>query len=381
MEGGYQICSKCIMDTTDPDIEFDKNGVCNHCRQYIQIARLKLFPCIERTKRREEIVTKIKKSGNGKKYDCIIGLSGGVDSSYLAYVTWQLGLRPLVVHLDNGWNSELSSRNVENIVNKLDFDLYTYVINWEEFRDLQRSFLKASVLDIEMLTDHAINALLYQQAQKRKIKYILTGTNVVTESVLPRSWNARKSDLKNIKAIHKKLGTIKIRTFPQASTFKILFYYSYFRRIKRISLLNYIDYNKKKAIEILEKELGWKCYIGKHGESIFTKFYQGYILPKKFKIDKRRAHYSNLINSGQMTREEALKSINEEPYDINESKVDKEYVIKKLGFTEEEFEEIMKCPIKSHYDYPSDRTLSNAIFRYKEKLKEILRILKALKIK
>lgn len=373
MKREYRICSRCIMDTSDPDIEFDENGVCNHCMTYDKIIKERLLPSPEREKRLEEIIIRMKKNGKNKTYDCIIGLSGGLDSSYVAYLANKLGLRLLGVHLDNGWNSEVSVKNIENIVKKLEIDLYTCVIDWEEFKDLQRSFFKASVVDIEMLTDHAIIALLYRLADEKKIKYILSGCNIVTEAIMPKSWFHRKSDLRNIKAIQKKFGTRKIKTLPTASTFEINFY-RFIKGIKTVYLLNYITYAKDEAIATLGKELGWKHYGLKHCESIFTKFYQNYILPVKFNIDKRRAHYSNLICSGQMTREEALKVIAEDSYPSAELAKDKEYVLKKLDFSEGEFEEIMELPIKSHCNYATDQILYNAMTKIKRLLKNTIKI-------
>lgn len=370
MQKEYQICARCIMDMNTSGIEFDENGVCNYCKKYDKIVRKKLLPIPERERKLKEIITRIKQRGKNKEYNCIIGLSGGVDSSYAAYLAKKFGLRPLAVHLDNGWNSGIAIGNIKNIVKNLDFDLYNYAIDWEEFRDLQRSFFKASVVDIEVLTDHAITALLYRIADKRMIKYILTGCNFATEAVMPKSWSHRKSDLKNIKAIQKLFGTKKIKSFPTASTFKLAVY-RYVKEIKSVNLLDYVPYIKEKAMATLKKELGWRSYGAKHFESIFTKFYQAYILPAKFHIDKRRTHYSNLIWSGQMTREEGLKAMEEQPYPANELEEDKEYVIKKLGFSEDEFEQIMKLPVKSHYDYSSDQGWYDATIKIKKLLKII----------
>lgn len=356
MQREYQICTRCIMDTSDPNIVFDRNGICNHCRNYDNIAKRHLLSSPEREKRLEEVITKIKESGKNKDYDCVLGLSGGADSSYTAYLVKKFGLRALVVCLDNGWNTEIAVKNIENIVKKLDFDLYTYVIDWKEFKDLQRSFFKASVVDIEILTDHAITALLYKVAAKRGIKYILSGGNIVTETIMPISWSHRKSDLRNIKAIQRLFGTKKIKSFPTAGPLKLAIYRCV-NEIKMVNPLDYVSYIREKAMAILEKELGWRRYGRKHGESLFTKFFQNYILPVKFGIDKRRGHYSTLICSGQMTREEALKAMNEELYSPDELKEHKEYVIKKLGFSKDEFEEIMKLPIKSHYDYLTDEVM------------------------
>jgi N-acetyl sugar amidotransferase len=372
MNSEYRVCVKCVMDTSDKGISFDEDGVCSHCRSYEEIAKKTLLPPEEARQKLAEIVDKIKRDGKGKEYDCIIGLSGGIDSSYLAYQAKQFGLRPLAVHFDNGWNSEISVKNIENIVKKLGFDLHTYVIDWEEFKDLQRSFFKASVVDIELLTDNAIFTSLYKIAREQKIKYSLEGHNVVTESIMGKDWNYWKFDLKNIRAIQKQFGTVKIRSFPTMGPWKRLFY-QYSKIIEPVYILNYLQYNKQQAMETLEKELGWQYYGGKHYESVFTKFYQAYVLPTKFKIDKRRAHLSNLICSNQLTREEALVELAKDIYPQDELSRDKEYVAKKLGFTEEEFDKIMQHPPKSHLDYPSDLRKYQRVLKLGSLVKKLIR--------
>jgi N-acetyl sugar amidotransferase len=354
MENSYQICKRCIMDTSASEIKFDSNGFCNFCNSYLE--RLKNLPQLN-FENFKKILMKIKKQGEGKDYDCIIGLSGGVDSSYLAYlIKKEWGLRPLALHLDNGWNSEIASRNIKNLVKKLDIDLYTCVINWEEFRDLQLAYLKASVLDIEAITDHAIAALLYRKSSELGIKYILSGGNLATEGIFPKSWSFNKTDLINLEDIHSKFGNLPLNTFPKMGFYKWV-YYTIFKKIRYIMPLNYIDYNKAKAKRILLKELEWKDYGGKHHESLFTKFYQNYILPTKFKIDKRRAHLSTLICSGQIIRKEALDEMKKSLYNEEELKRDTEYVIKKFGLSLEEFKKIMDSPPKNHLDYKSDRKI------------------------
>lgn len=353
------------MDTTDRDIEFDEHGVCNYCRYYDEVASKNLFLGEEGKKKLNQIVDEIKEYGKNKDYDCLLGLSGGVDSSFVAYYAKKLGLRALVVHLDNGWNSETSVRNIENIVSKLDFDLYTYVIDWDEFKDLQLSFLKASVIDIEMVSDHAIRSTLFRVSKEKKIKYILRGGNVATEAILPWSWRYLKQDIRNIKGIHKIFGRKKIKTFPKHGLATLLMA-KYSKRYRFIDLLNYIDYDRSRAIDILKKELDWKYYGKKHYESIITKFYQGYILPTKFNVDKRKCHFSSLICSGQMTREQALEELKKPVYDPDEQQNDKEYVVKKLGLTGEEFENLMKLPVKSHLDYPNNQWIYKKLSRIDE---------------
>lgn len=353
MQRNYQICSHCILDTTDdPNIRFDENGVCNHCHFYQVQEKKYILPQEVREKKLAEIVEQMKREGKNKEYDCVMGVSGGVDSTYAAYITKQLGLRALVIHLDNGWNSELAVKNIENIVQRLNYDLYTHVIDWEEFKDLQLSFLKASVVDIELLTDHAISACLLQEAKKRKIKFIISGVNMATEGVLPSHWTHRKMDLLNIISIHKKFGKIPLKTFPQLS-FLDAIYCNNILKIQSVPILNYVPYIKTDAKKKISDELGWRDYGGKHYESIFTRFYQGYILPVKFHIDKRKAHLSSLVCSGQITRTQSLNDMQLPNYDSQLLKEDKQFVIKKFGLTEKEFEQIMALPIKKHLDYPS----------------------------
>ena len=339
------------MDTTDPDIVFDGSGVCNHCTDAIKL----LHPAItktERARRLEELVKEMKDKGRKNQYDCIIGVSGGVDSTYVAWLVKELGLRPLAVHLDNGWDSELAVSNVEKVIRRLGIDLYTYVLDWEEFRNLQLSFIKASVPHCEHPTDHAIVSILYKIADKYKVKYILSGSNLSTESVSVKSWSGGQMDWKYIKNVHKRYGTAKLKNYPHVSGAG-LFYYRKVKRIRTVAILEYIDYNKQEAIEFLQKELGWIYYGGKHYESLYTKFFQTCILPEKFHIDKRKTHLSALICSGEMTREEALAALRKEIISPAQRNEDKEYVCKKLGIAEKEFDAYMNEPIKAFSDYPS----------------------------
>ena len=299
----------------------------------------------------DELISKIKRDGKSKNYDCIIGLSGGVDSTYVAYlVKEKLGLRPLAVHLDNGWNSELSVINMENIVKKLDIDLYTHVIDWEEFKDIQLSFLKSSTPDSEVPTDHAIFSILRSVASKYKINYIINGINIKTESHHALSWSQGHSDFGYIKGIQTKFGTKKIKTYPHGNKLTIL--KDIFSK-KWINILNYIDYDKNEAKRIIIEKLNWKDYGGKHYESIYTKFYQGYILLQKFGYDKRKMHLSSLVCAGVLTREDALLELKQPPYPVQEQLEDREYLIKKFKMTTEEFEEIMNRTPKNYFDYPS----------------------------
>jgi N-acetyl sugar amidotransferase len=363
----YQICTRCVMDTTDPDIVFDENGVCNHCHEYEEKRKLVDLPLEEKQKKLGAFVAQIKKDGEGKLYDCITGVSGGVDSTYAVYLLKQLGLRPLVVHLDNGWNSELAVQNIENIITRLGFDLYTKVLDWNEFKELQVAYLKASVLDLEALTDHAISATLYEQAAKNGIKYIMAGTNTVTEAILPVNWRYanKTNDAVNIKGINNLFRKKPLKDFPLLSFQKYTWYYKV-KKIQWFSLLDYYDFDKAEAKELIQRELGWRDYGGKHYESIITRFYQGYILPNKFNIDKRKAHLSTLVVSGQISREEAVAELQKPIMEEGILKQDLEYVPKKLGLTAEEFEHIMQQPPKSHYDYKTDLKIRELFFSLKK---------------
>lgn len=350
MSEKYRICNKCVMDTTDPDITFNEVGVCNHCTHYE-----KQMDQLPKGKEAQDIlnnlIEQIKKDGQSNEYDCIIGLSGGVDSTYVAYlVKEKFGLRPLAVHLDNGWNSELSVINMENIVKKLDIDLYTHVIDWEEFKDIQLSFLKSSTPDSEVPSDHAIFSVLRQVAKKHKIKHVINGINIKTESHHALSWSQGHSDFGYIKGIQKKFGSKKIKTFPHGN--RLTIFEDIFSR-KWVNILNFIDYDKDEAKRLITEKLNWKDYGGKHYESIYTKFFQGYILPQKFGYDKRKMHLSSLICAGVVTREDALDELEQPPYPVQEQLDDREYLIKKFKITLELFEEIMNRPVKSYYDYPS----------------------------
>lgn len=358
----YQLCSRCIMDTSDPEIYFDDNGVCNHCRRAEQLLAKSWFPNKDGERKLQEISSKIKTYGMDKEYDCIIGVSGGVDSSYLLHVAKKImELRPLVVHVDAGWNSEIAVRNIESLVKALNLDLFTYVIDWEEIKDLQMSFLKASVANQDIPQDHAFFARLYKYAVSNKIKYVLTGSNMTSESILPGSWGYDATDKKHLVSIHKLFGSRPLNSYPSMSLFEYKIYWPYIRKMTKISPLNYLDYDKNKAIKFLEDTYGWKYYGGKHHESKWTKFFQAYYLPEKFGYDKRRAHLSSLIIAGQMTREAALAEMNKPLYDPEELAHDKNYVAKKLGITVAELDCLIELPNKTYRDYPNSENMLNFI--------------------
>jgi N-acetyl sugar amidotransferase len=352
-----KICSRCVMDDTAPEIVFDEQGVCNFCHNYDDVLVNEVFSNRGGEEKLNKLIAEIKEKGKNSDYDCLIGLSGGVDSSYVAYlVRKKYGLRAFAVHLDNGWNTELAVANVEQIVKRLNIDLHTYVLDWKEFRDIQISFLKSSISNIEIPTDHAIWALLIKTAAKMKIPYIIAGNNVVTESIMPKSWLYGSTDSKLIKALHKRFGKVKLRTYPSLTTFNYVDYLL-LRGIRWVPILNYIPYVKADAKKLLMDELGWRDYGGKHYESIFTRFFHAYYLPVKFGYDLRKSYLSALICSGQISRAEALEEISRPPASEELLTQDREYVIKKLGLSEVEFEAIMKAPHKTYLDYPNSEKL------------------------
>jgi N-acetyl sugar amidotransferase len=357
------------MDTTDPQITFDDKGNCNHCNSALDQATFIWHQDENGEKKLDEIFERIKREEKNSDFDCIIGLSGGVDSSYLAYLTVKKGLRPLVVHVDCGWNSEQAVKNIENIVKKLNLELHTFVVNWEEMKDLQRSFFKASLPDQDIPQDHAIFAALYNFADKNKIKYVFNGLNFSTECILPDSWGYQAMDYRHLKAVHKKFGERRLREYPHVTFFDRYIYYTFLKKMKIICPLNYINYRKDDAIDTLTKELGWQYYGEKHYESRFTKFFQSYYLPVKFGFDKRRAHLSSLIVSGQISRDDALNKMKEDVYSESDIKFDLGFVAKKLDWSGEEFEQIIKLPPNLHRNFATNEYLFNFGLTTKKNLK------------
>ena len=342
------------MDDSDPQIEFFGAEGCTHCIKAKARLKAQLFHGKDAETRLAHIVGKLKEAGRGKPYDCLIGLSGGVDSSYVMVKAKELGLRPLALHIDNSWNAELAVHNIKQLVAKLEIDLVTLVIDWNEIRALQRACFRVPLVDIEIVSDHAIFAALFRTAAKHNIRYILSGNNLATESILPASWVFDKRDAKHIASVYKRYGEgLPLKTYPFLRPLRFL-YYIFGRRIRLIPLLNYLSYDKGKAIEHLKEHYGWKPYANKHGESVFTRFYQEYYLPKKYGIDKRRAHYSSQIVAGQMTREEALALLQKPLFTAEEAAQEKAYVLKKLGFSEEEFDAIMEAPAVPHRALPNN---------------------------
>lgn len=362
-------CTRCIMDMSAKNITFDDQGVCNYCTEFL----LRLGPVInqdplKRKKDFDAIISKIKFDGRSKSYDCIVGVSGGVDSSWVLVQVVQAGLKPLAVHMDNGWNSELAQNNIANLVKTLKVDLYTYVINWNEYRGLMHAFFDADVIDIELLYDNALLAVNYRQANKYGIKYILSGSNLASEGMrMPPEWNWFKYDQKNIVAIAKKFGAPKIRTFPLFSVLNYVFY-EHVKKIRWVPFLDYTNYNKESALKELEANFGYKRYPYKHYESIFTRFYQGYILPNKFKVDKRLLHFSTLVVSGQLRRETALTNLKSIPYpSARDLEDDISYFLKKMGWTRAQLDNYITRPGIMHSIFPSEAGRLELIISYVNK--------------
>lgn len=358
----YRVCTRCVMDTTDPLIEFDEDGVCNHCHIHQRALAERVRTGEQGAAELDAIVARIKREGQGKAYDCIIGVSGGVDSTYTAWLVKKLGLRPLAVHLDNGWNSEIGVRNIEQTVERLGIDLYTHVIDWEEFKGIQRAFLLADVPDVEIPTDHAIIAILHGLARKNGITAVVSGHNDATESHLPGSWSQGHLDYGYIHGIHRRFSTGKVSTFPRIGFTRYARYMSV--GFETIMLLNYTDYSREEAVSRITSELGWKDYGGKHHESIFTRWYQGVYLPRKFGFDKRKCHLSSLVSTGEITRDQALAKLQQPTYDEDVQEQDCDYVAKKLGFTRAELDAIMAAPPKHFNDYDSYwKMINTPVFR------------------
>lgn len=359
----YQVCTRCVMDTTDPEISFDEMGVCNHCQTFDEVTSKRWFPSEEGGEKLKGVFAKIKQEGEGQEYDCIIGLSGGVDSSYLALVMKDYGLRPLVVHVDAGWNSELAIYNIEQIVKHCGYDLHTHVMDWQEIKDLQLAYLKAGVANQDVVQDHAFFASLYHFAIQNNIKYVISGGNIATESVFPKAWHHAAMDSINLKAIHKKFGKRKLLQYKTIGFLKYYFYYPFVKGMTVIRPLNFMPYKKNDAQETLKEKVGYKEYGRKHGESRFTKFFQNYYLPRKFNMDKRRPHLSSQILSGELTRDEAIEELQKPLYDEIELREDKVYIAKKLGIPVEELDRLIDEAGHDYSEYP------NWDFRYKVMLK------------
>ncbi len=365
----YQRCNRCVMDKSAEGISFDEVGNCNFCSAYfLKYSSQISLSDDERKIELDRFVSAVKKQGATKKYDCIIGVSGGIDSSWALVRAVQLGLRPLAVHMDNGWNSELAQNNISNLVEKLGVDLFTYVIEWNEYRELMLSFLEADVIDVELLYDNAMLKINYAQASRYGIKYILSGSNFSTEGIeIPKNWNWLKYDGKNIKSIAAS-RKIRLKSFPLMNTRGLVLYKSV-KKIKWVSFLDYFDYQKDAATQELESGFSYKRYPFKHYESIFTRFYQAVILPEKFGVDKRIVHLSNLVVSGQIEREVALQILTTPTYPSDEQRLlDLNYVLKKIGWSLGDFSDYIQRPSKPHMNYGSEVALWNLAHKTKRLL-------------
>lgn len=346
-----KVCTRCIMDDTVQGITFDEKGECTFCKIHDELDAK--FPANADTSRElDTLIAKIKKDGKGKRYDCVVGVSGGRDSTYTLYSAVKLGLRPLAVHFDNGWNSDLAVQNIKNVCKKLNIELYTHVADWEEFKDMQRAFLKASVPDAEVPTDWVIFSVLFKAAKDEGVKYIIHGHSFRTEGTTPLTWTYM--DGKYVNYIQKRFGTKRIKSFPVMTMFDYL-YYTFIKRIVQVRLLYYLPYDEDKILDMLTNEVGWQSYGGKHHESKYTGFFQSFILTRKFNIDKRKLHYSALIRSGQLNRQNSLDKVKTDPYIGGMETL--EYCLKKLEFTHEEFETIMNEKPRLFTDYKSHYSL------------------------
>lgn len=371
MNNRYQQCKRCVMDTTASDITFDDEGVCSYCTEFLERSGHVIHADASAKKARlDELVAKVKFSGREKPYDCVVGVSGGVDSSWTLVEVKRLGLRPLAVHMDNGWNSELAQNNIANLVRELGVDLYTYVIDWEEYRNLMQAFFDADVIDVELLYDNAMLAVNYQQASKYGLKYILAGTNQATEGMsMPPGWNWFKYDKRNIVSLAKRHGLRRLKSFPSIGTLGFVWQH-FIRGVRWTSFLDYLPYNKFEALDALEKNYGYKRYPFKHYESIFTRFYQGYILPRKFGVDKRKLHLATLVAAGQLSREDALKGLAGIPYPTEaEMQADAVYFLKKMRWSEKDLENYLLRPGVSHAFYGSEKTLWDGLLKLYKRLK------------
>lgn len=349
----YQICTKCVMDTSDLEIAFDSDGICNHCRQ-VDIQK-SIYWQPNNPKLLEKKLEEIRKNGQGKKYDCIIGLSGGVDSSYLAHLVvkkWKL--RALAIHVDAGWNSEIAVRNIEYLVRGLNLDFYCEVLNWPEVQDLQRAYFLSGVENLDVPQDHAFFSVLYNKIREHSVCYFLTGGNMATESILPSSWGYDAMDSSNLLDIHRRFGTVPLKTYPVYPLIQRYFIDKFVSRLSVPRLLDFLPYDRDRAIQLLEKSYGWCNYGGKHHESRWTKWFQAHYLPTKFNIDKRRAHLSSMINSGNISRNMALDELKKPLYDENDLRIDTKYVMKKINVSLDQYNHIMESPPKHFSDYKNN---------------------------
>ncbi|MFM9889413.1 MAG: N-acetyl sugar amidotransferase [Rickettsiales bacterium] len=368
----YRQCTRCVMDTSDPAITFDAGGVCNHCHQFDTFWQPRWHPDAEGARRLEAMLAGVRRAGQGRDYDCVIGLSGGIDSAYLAVKAREWNLRPLVVHVDCGWNSELAVHNIEAVVKHCGYDLHTAVVDWEEVKDLQLAYLRSGVANQDVPQDHAFFAGLYGEAVKHNIQYVLSGGNIATEATFPKAWHGDAMDVRNLRAIHKRFGHGKLRSYPTVSFFDYYIGYPFLHRMKVLRPLNFMEYDKRAAMRELVEQVGYKEYGRKHGESIFTRFFQNHYLPARFGMDKRLAHYSSMIHSGQISRAQAVQALAEPLYDARELESDIAYFCKKLSLTRAEFDALMAAPKHDWRDYPNNERYYLALKKMQGLVKRLL---------
>lgn len=350
-----KICLRCIMDTSDPNITFDSRGVCNHCHAYDDNVARYGYHGKSSDEALAALVEQMKRDGKGKEYDCMLGLSGGVDSSYMLYQTRQFGLRPMVVHVDAGWNDNRAEENIRKLCHALDYKIHCVSIDWDTMKELQRAFMFSGLPNLDIPQDHAFAAGVYEMAKKHNLSYILNGSNFSSEGILPQAWAYASIDFRHIQSVYKKHG----RGFPlrKYSHFGLIQYSVYQKTMKRVKLLNYIPYSTKAAIETLSREFNWQYYGSKHYESIFTRFmYTSYLLPK-FGYDMRRAHLASLVVSGDITREEALKQMESPPLSSEQLRKDCSYVLERLDISLQEWQTILAAPNNTENDYASNAGL------------------------
>lgn len=361
----YRRCTKCIMDTTDHLISFNESGVCNHCIEFENVTSKYYMPNEKGKELLLKNIDQIKKEGAGKEYDCIIGLSGGVDSCYLALKVKEWGLRPLVVHVDTGWNSELAVANINKVIDYCGYELFTHVIQWDEMRDLQVAFLKSGVANQDVPQDHAIFATIYHFAIKNNINVVLTGGNISTEGIFPDSWQGNAMDAINLKAIHRKFGEHPLKTYPTINLFQYYIWFPFVKKMRTFRPLNFMHYNKSEAIAEMEEKIGWRNYGRKHGESIFTKLFQNYYQPEKFGYDKRLPHLSSLIVTGQITREDALKKLEEPLYNPEELENDIAYFCRKLNVNRDQFDRFITDPAHNYTEFENSDSKIEFLRKFK----------------
>ncbi len=368
-----QICKICVMDTSDPDIVFFGENGCNHCISMRSTLGSEWFMDESGKDRLDQVLQKIKNEGVGKEFDSILGLSGGVDSSYLALKVYDWGLRPLVVHIDGGWNSELAIRNIQSVLDFTGWELQTNVINWNEMKDLQLAYLKSGVANQDVPQDHAFFASLYSFATRNRIKYVLSGGNTATEGIFPKNWHWAAMDSINLKSIHKEFGIENLNQYPTTSFFQYYFTYPFVKKMRPVRLLNLIPYVKEEALSELEDRIGYLRYPGKHGESSFTRFFQGYFLPYRYGMDKRIPHFSSEIVSQQLTRDEALSLLEKPLYLPGALERDIQFICRKIDISRAEFEEILNAPLRNAQDFSNWGLIHGRLKRVQSLVELLLR--------